>query len=243
MEIVYLDKDWNPVTRERADFAKIFQDDGSIVFAYPKKKKDYHLPGEHDQCDHSVTGECTSKETSPARQKLFDAEARIRGNKEFETAFAVKPDGEVVLDKRGDARSVTFTIEELETFTDTVFTHNHPSGNGLSASDLHLAAWANMAEIRAVGYIGGATERRPDRPGVFMTYIMKRPEGGWPHPEDARTIASKFADVTRSRLQRRVDDDRLTGDEAEAAHWAVVNALYAKKIGAEFRVIRVKEKK
>lgn len=242
MEIIFLDKDWNPVTRERAAFAKIRADDGTISFAFPPARKQYHLPGDHDQCDHSVTGECTAKEQSPARQKLFDAEARIRANKEFETAFVVKPDGEVVLDKKGEARQVTFTREELDTFKDTIFTHNHPSGNGLSDSDLHLAAWTDVAEIRAVSRVGGPTDRRPEREATYLTYIMKRPEGGWPHPEAAKEMLAHLNGVMRGKLQQRVDDMRMTTDEASATHWAAVSALYAKKIGAEFRVVRVKEK-
>lgn len=195
----------------------------------------YHLPGQHDQCDHSPTGECSRESETPERKALFEEERKIRGNA-YETAYAIDSVGRIRLQKRGDDKSVAFTKAEIAQVENLTFTHNHPKAVGLSATDARFAIESNVKEIRAVGILGYGPLR-----GAKVTYIIKRPPNGWPNWENEgakkwvvaeRVVTVKFYD----RIQARA----LTVDEASALHHNAVNALYAKSIGADFRVILTK---
>ena len=109
--------------------------------------------------------------------KVIEIENEIRMNKQFETGVAFDKDGNVVLDKRGAATSISFTDAECKAVKDCVFTHNHPRGwsaktgtlkrigNSFSKNDITFAIGNDTAEIRAVT--------------PTFTFSMKRPKNGW----------------------------------------------------------------
>lgn len=105
---------------------------------------------------------------------LKASESSIRRNK-YESAIVIGKNGNILLNKNGGKRSVSFTKEEAAKLKDAVFTHNHPSalrasgimriGNSFSADDLVTAVKTDVKEMRAVT--------------PTYTFSMKRPKGGW----------------------------------------------------------------
>lgn len=127
-----------------------------------------------------VTGEPVTagmEKTPLLVQKLAEQETRIRALSTHEVATGYSLDGAQLFSKTGEARSVSFTNDELKLFKDAVITHNHPggfeypvtdprwAGASFSDHDVRLAMASNALEIRAVG------------PGA--TYVLRRPAGGW----------------------------------------------------------------
>lgn len=195
--------------------------------------KKFHLDGQHDQEDH---GNWADGERNPERAALFDAEREIRANRKFETAVAIK-DGKHVLWKAGDKSSVSFIKTEVEKLRDATFTHNHPNSMAFSKDDLHFAIQADLAEMRAVSLIAN-DDNFADVP---IAYSITRPRDGWPSWHAAEPKLDEAHAKVRKIFERRVDSGALSIAEAESSHWAAVAALYAKAIGAKFRVIRVKK--
>ena len=106
-------------------------------------------------------------------------EEEIRGNR-FESAFAVDEEGQVILDRIGEAFRVDFSPEEVNRFSagqGVIFTHNHPrgwgypaesplrSGSSFTDADVRLACQARLAEMRAV---------TPTR-----RFLLRPAPGGW----------------------------------------------------------------
>lgn len=189
----------------------------------------YHLPGAHDQCDHSPTGECVEDEPAGPRAELFKVERGIAGDK-YETAAVFSPGGKLLLRKTdNDPYSVDFTAREVKGFKNAVFTHNHPNQSGLSAGDILFAAEHDLAEMRAVA----------STPTGKVTYLIKRPKAGWPAMD--ATVIKRLEDKVRTRIRDLVVEGKI-GREVHAAPTAIVAAIVADKIGAEYRTVRVKSK-
>src|SRR5262249_24375196 len=53
--------------------------------------------------------------------------------------------------KRGSRHEISFTRAEMKLIESAWMSHNHPSGNSFSPSDIQLLMDANLAQIRAVG--------------------------------------------------------------------------------------------
>lgn len=122
-----------------------------------------------------------NQEKEAAERRLYSAvtkvEDEIRMNKAFETSVVFDKDGNVILNRLGQMRNVSFTKEECGRLKDMVVTHNHPSGwsypersvlrigNSFSLADISFAVGNNLSEIRAV---------TPN-----YTFILKRPDSGW----------------------------------------------------------------
>ena len=193
----------------------------------------YHLPGQHDQCDHSITGECIEQEATREgpRAPLFHAERQIAGIKVQETAIAFDADGKELLHKKGEQSSVSFTPAETAKLKNAIFTHNHPSARGFSNPDLYYASQANVSEMRAVG-----THAKEGK----ITYVIKRPKEGWPKSDEMWDKILYWDRRLRSRLVPLLNAGRITDDGASRAHGYALAALIAKDIGAEYRAIRIR---
>ena len=196
-------------------------------------KRDYHLPREHDQCDHSVTGECVEEDPRGPRATLFKAEREIAEQKSYETAVFIDKDGKEMYRKSGEKSSVSFDKAEIAAAKDHILTHNHPSARGLSFQDLTFASQADLAEIRAVGI--------HPREGK-ITYLIKRPSGGWPKPDDMFEKVSYWDTRLRNRLYPLLRAGKISDDGASRAHHYALAALVSKDIGAEYRAIRIKSR-
>ena len=120
------------------------------------------------------------------------AEESIRHNR-YETAVAYDSKGNLLLNKKGGSRSVSFTKDEIAKLEDSVFTHNHPSalwqtgiraiGTSFSHQDLTFAVNANLKEIRAVT--------------PTYTFSIKRPKNGW-------GVSPKQVKAAYDRAERKV---------------------------------------
>ena len=195
-----------------------------------------HYPELHDQADHGNWahggGALPGK-----RAEMFKAETAIRLNK-IETAIVYSSDGKEIYRQTGDERSVKFAPEMIAKFKDGVFTHNHPSGFGMSDDDMRFAANADLREMRVVS----------ENKFGYVTAVLKRPEHGWPPVvhDDYRTsvnnAAVDFSRKVRDIFTNRITDGKLSIEQANQAHWYAVTALVAKKINAEFHVIRTRKK-
>ena len=69
-------------------------------------RKSYHLPGEHDQCDHSITGECTSDPSDP-RAAMFKNEREIAKNKRTESGAFYDSSGAFLGSLKGGKDKIT----------------------------------------------------------------------------------------------------------------------------------------
>jgi hypothetical protein len=167
--------------------------------------------------------------------KVINVENEIRKNTEFETAVAFDKDGNVVIDKRGQSRSVSFTDDEILKMKDAIMTHNHPLGwkyeentlgrigNSFSLNDIDMAIKADMSEIRAVT--------------PTYTFVMKRPANGWPKLNQAirkmneieQKIKHDFNNLIRNSSERSTAVNR-----AMALHYHKLWKDFSKQYGIEY---------
>ena len=150
-------------------------------------------------------------------------EEQIRRNP-FESAYAFDASGRLVLSKVGGADSLEFTATELARLKDTVLTHNPPADVSLSRSDVDLATFAQVAEIRVV------TPR--------WRYVLTRPGPGWDTAYFEMTVGPRFdhhARIVRVELLRAVRTRRITPAEAETRFLDEVWTGVARELGLEYR--------
>lgn len=165
--------------------------------------------------------------------QITKVEDNIRMNKDFETAYAVDKNGKVLLDKRGQATSVSITREEKALLKDSIFTHNHPRGwkkpansmgrigNSFSTADILVAIENDIAEIRAV---------TPN-----FTFIMRRPKNGWGLTvEEAAVEMNKVERVIETDLRERIYRNTTTVAKASVVHYHRLWTEFSKKFGIEY---------
>lgn len=104
-----------------------------------------------------ITINFNAKTSQKAYEEVKTFEKEIVNSKiEIGGVFDTK--GNNLLRKEGQARSISFTDEEFELFTDAIFTHNHPSwqddpkeeGQSLSIPDVLTAINSRIREMRAI---------------------------------------------------------------------------------------------
>ena len=161
------------------------------------------------------------------------AEGYIRRNR-YETAVAYDSKGNLLLNKKGGSRSVSFTPEEIAKLKDSVFTHNHPSalgqtgiraiGTSFSHQDLTFAVNANLKEIRAVT--------------PTYTFSVKRPKNGWGvSPKQVRTAYNRAERAVKKEMDKYlniVGRSNTSYDRANASYYNQINKRVAKKFGWEY---------
>lgn len=165
----------------------------------------------------------------PVYENIADIENNIRMNKSFETAVAFSKEGEIILDKRGEATSVSFTNEESSSLKDAILTHNHPRGwshpdgsigrigNSFSKEDLMTAVSCDLAEIRAVS---------PN-----YTFVMKRPDKGWGvSKEKFSEIFNEEDRKLRNEFVTRINNDTLTPGQANATHFHILSKRISERL-------------
>lgn len=164
---------------------------------------------------------------------IAEKENNIRMNKGFETSVVYNRNGEALLDKKGQSRSVSFTAEECRKMKNAIVTHNHPSGwqypkksimrigNSFSKQDLMLAVGTDMAETRAV---------TPN-----FTFVMKRPEKGWGITNDALSRAIDEIDLEiKTENQNLINYGLITIEQASVTHWHKLCKKVSEKCGWEY---------
>lgn len=161
-------------------------------------------------------------------KKVVGIEDEIRKNKDFETAVVFDKYGNVIIDKRGDHKSVAFTDDEILRMKDAVFTHNHPkgwgfgekdpqrNGNSFSGEDLDIAIRADLKEIRVV------TPK--------YTFSMKRPEKGWGvSSEDFKLAFVSENFKLQNEFLRKIKKGDMEIQQAEATHFHILSKRLSEK--------------
>lgn len=178
-----------------------------------------------------------NQEKEAAEHKLYSAvvkvENEIRLNKAFETSVAFDKNGNIILNKRGESRSVSFTKEECEKMKDAISTHNHPSGwqyseksimrigNSFSGEDILMAVGNDLAEIRAVT--------------PHYTFVLKRPQNGWDiSVNEVQKEIQKLNEIIRTDYQDRITKGIATVNQASITHWHRLCKEISKKYGWEY---------
>lgn len=178
-----------------------------------------------------------NQEKEAAERRLYNVVAKIedeiRMNKAFETSVVFDKNGNVILDKRGESRSVSFTKEECEKMKDAVMTHNHPSGwsypeksimrigNSFSVQDVCLAIGNDVMEMRAV---------TPN-----YTFVLKRPQKGWNVSwMEVEEEAKKINKMIREDYNERIEKGIATIQQASITHWHRLWKEISKKYGWEY---------
>lgn len=156
-------------------------------------------------------------------QSLSNVEDRIRGQK-FESASLYDAKGNHIVFKDGEARSVSFTAEEMRQVDGGVLTHNHPSGRSFSFEDFHESVRHGLREVRAahsegvyrmkltndVSYgeyvVPLGYENAPDKRGAYNHWVVLR---------SAYDDADKWVGA---KLQDAIINGRMTEQQANATH-------------------------
>ncbi|MCX7045278.1 MAG: hypothetical protein NTX50_07345 [Candidatus Sumerlaeota bacterium] len=116
----------------------------------------------------------------------------------------VKPDGKQILpDKKGTKKEISFSREEQRLMRDTDVFHNHPSGKSFSHYDLFLAISADVHRMIASGR---------NNLGIAYHHEILRPIKGWP---DSGIERLKIAERAKRDLLKAIRD-------VEKAHFADV---------------------
>ncbi len=165
-----------------------------------------------------------------APKAIIEAESLII-NKTNEAAVAVGSDGKILLEKEGDVDRITFSVAEMQRIAGATVTHNHPSGEGFSKSDIQTAILANLAELRAVG---------TNSAGVGHLYSLRPATGAWrvaAWPE----ISAVYEALTReveAALRAEIAGGTMTAREAGDEHSHRVLTRLAARFPKIFRYER-----
>ena len=150
---------------------------------------------------HSDGGQWTdgSGDNDKRNKSIYDAEKYIYLD-QFERAFVIDKDGNIVVDKNGDQSSVTFTDDEFAKMKNCVLTHNHPSGSTLSKEDGIMAIEADLASVRAVT--------------TGQVYCLDRPIKGWPGVDSFKITYNYFYEQTIKEFRNQIETGVLTVEQA-----------------------------
>ena len=200
-------------------------------------RKSYHLPGEHDQCDHSVTGECTAEEPAGPRADLFKAEREFV-KKPVEHGIAFGSKGQELFREKGEENSIVIgrqLIDKLKKDGNAVYSHNHPRGTGsFSSQDLTMASVTNLKEMRAV----------TDTPFGKFTFIVTRPKEGWPKMDRINSTYARYKDKILLAIGNRYDPsvkENMMQLNVAASH-AMIKVV-TDKLKIPYKMIRVRPRK
>ncbi len=97
-----------------------------------------------------------------AKEKLYQVERNISQNN-YETAVLFDEFGNVVFEKQGDLKHVSFDEAEIKKMKGCVLTHNHPNGSVPTASDINMLRRGVLSEIRACNSRGAYVLRAPKK--------------------------------------------------------------------------------
>ena len=159
-------------------------------------------------------------------------------NQRYETTIVLDENGNIILRKDGDDKSVPFTDEEVAKMKGMILTHNHPrgwtfpeddprhAGNGFSPDDIHIAALGGIKELRAIS------------PGYI--YSLKPGKNGWLKPLDSWNIYQEISNQVRREFENKILAGEMKLSQAEAIHWHEVSTRFAKLYGLEYNRIKRK---
>ncbi|MFJ3486584.1 hypothetical protein ACIPL1_24745 [Pseudomonas sp. NPDC090202] len=149
--------------------------------------------------------------STPARAKAVEIESGIRLNS-FETGAFIDKNGNVLLQRSGEADKVAFPVSEFSRLKDSVFTHNHPGNRTFSRADVNLAAEIGVAELRAVG--------------PTLRYIMTA-DKGWPSSDIITSLTAEAEEDAVAKAIGMFSRGEIERDymhaEAENQYWKILS--------------------
>lgn len=179
------------------------------------------------------------RQESQLYKTIESVENEIRMNAKFETAVVFGRDGKKLVHKRGQERSVTFTLEECRKMKDAIMTHNHPSGwsypegsimrigNSFSREDLLLVVGSDVYETRVV---------TPN-----FTFVLRRPEKGWGVTiEDLSKDIAKADSYIENENKKFIKRNVITGEQAAITHWHKLCKRISEKYGWKYSKTRTR---
>lgn len=203
---------------------------------YDRLRHSYHLPGEHDQCDHSVTGECTAEEPAGPRADLFKAEREFV-KQPIEHGIALDSKGKEIFREKGTDSGIVIgrqLIDKLKKDGNAVYSHNHPRGSGsFSSQDVTFASVTNLKELRAV----------TETPFGKFTFIMTRPTGGWPKMDRINATYARYKDKVLLAIGNRYDPKvKENAVQLNVAASHAMMKIMSDKLKIPYKMIRVRAK-
>ena len=150
------------------------------------KKKTSAVKGQKTQ--NFRVGSITYSEE--AKTKLYQHERIISGNK-YKTATIYDKNGNIVFKKKGNADSVSFTVQERKKMKGCVLTHNHPDGSIFSPEDINMLRVGDLDEIRACNNNGAFVLRRSDKWHEDISDLKKLDEKYW---QAMNEVSGKYRD-------------------------------------------------
>ena len=176
----------------------------------------------------------------PDDASLYDVERWLRARR-VESGYGFDPTtGKKVWERHTEGMEIALSSEDLAHLVGMIFTHNHPQGwlfpasdprrlgTSFSPEDIHVAALARVAEIRAIS------------PGY--TFTMRAGGSGWPAPDQVRPM---FDLVKQGHVRQTTDamragtiDPRAVIRDAPHAVWSEL----APAMNLEYRRIPINDR-
>ena len=169
--------------------------------------------------DCAKGGSAGSKKKNEA---IKEFEQRVAKEK-TEYAIATDENGDVLFEKKGDASSVAFSLDEISKIKESgnaTLSHNHPSDNPFSREDLMFAVRHNVAEMRVVSE-------------NYMN-VLKRPDKGWPDFGRVDLIIGENVDVHFNDAKKLYQSGKITAEVANQVYLDNVAKDMSAWIGAKY---------
>jgi hypothetical protein len=165
-----------------------------------------------------------SQQTVSRMSQLENAEGEIVGQS-YETAVVVDNNGNIILRKDGGKSVVEFSQAELDAMKGATLTHNHPSGNSFSPSDVNLLLRTNATEIRAVG----------TSEGTRYVYIMRPQSEAYQNVDIVMDRVRNSEASVKTVFRQKIAAGEMSIDEANARHfhevWKRVDKTFGGGLG------------
>jgi hypothetical protein len=152
--------------------------------------------------------------SSPSRAAAVNFEEVIRFDA-VESGRFIAPNGSVLLTRIGQPNRIAFSLFEMMSMRQTLFTHNHPNGTSFSIDDVMMASAIGLAELRVVT--------------SFCRYIML-PAQNWP---DELIIGSVY---DRESVQCKRDVTTMVNTGTLAAQYATLEVHHLAWVRAAVRL-------
>ena len=199
----------------------------------------YHLPGEHDQLDHTPKslrgqGGAADAETKHRRQFIAGAKAaqaeeqKLIGLTDHEEMRVFDSRGRLIGTGRGDQNTVNVPESALGKLKNSTITHNHPGGDAFSRTDVALAIGHNLREMRAVAADGS------------FVYILRRPPTRWPSIPTMEAAYREADSAAFGKIMDKVMAKEILAEEADKMHRHIVWTTVAEKLKLDYQRVRLK---
>ncbi len=170
----------------------------------------------------SLKLEDTTDEWSKESRKELHLDEKALSTRTKETAVIYNSKGKYLFTKRGNEKSVEFTLSEIRKIRNCIVTHNHPSGSSFSVADWILFYIAELQELRAIG------ENK-----VYYLRRKKRRRLNFSREEFENEV-KKIRKETRRKYKKMYEDGIITKRESFLLSSDEYNQKVADKFGFEY---------